>query len=206
MDRERDGALHGSRRQRTRCAASRRQLPVELLVQPVRQPGGAAVGVRHRERAGELYTCERQARDRCVARESRRQALRHDGLRQHLDQRTGAGLPRHAALVQGAHQLPLLSATRNEADVLFLESSQFRRCAGEEGTGMILGMTTFTAVHVVLSLIGILSGVVVLSGLLTANPMNGLTLLFLATTVVTSLTGFFLPIQGTMPEVDVRVQ
>jgi hypothetical protein len=37
---------------------------------------------------------------------------------------------------------------------------------------MILGMTTFTTVHVLLSLIGIVSGFVVLLGLLSANPMN----------------------------------
>src|SRR5205807_1527735 len=95
--------------------------------------------------------------------------------------------------------------TRNEADVLFLESSQFRRCAGEEGTGMILGMTTFTAVHVLLSLIGILSGLMVLLGLLTANPMNGLTLLFLATTVATSVTGFFFPFHGFTPALGVGI-
>src|SRR5437763_10887856 len=158
-----------------------------------------------RECARELLAREREIRDRGLCRESCRQALRHDGLRQHLDQRPGAGLPRHAALVQGAHQLPLLSATRNEADVLFLESSQFRRCAGEEGAGMILGMTTFTAVHVLLSLIGILSGLMVLLGLLTANPMNGLTLLFLATTVATSVTGFFFLFHGFTPALGVGI-
>src|SRR5204862_7102573 len=97
------------------------------------------------------------------------------------------------------------SATRNEANVLFLESNPFRRCAGEEGTGMILGITAFTAVYVLLSLIGILSGLVVLLGLLTANPMTGLTLLFLATTVATSLTGFFFPFQGFTPALGVGV-
>jgi hypothetical protein len=40
---------------------------------------------------------------------------------------------------------------------------------------MILGITTFTAVHMLLSLIGILSGLVILLGLLTADPMNGWT-------------------------------
>jgi hypothetical protein len=58
---------------------------------------------------------------------------------------------------------------------------------------MILGMTTFTAVHALLSLIGILSGLVVLFGQLTAKPMNTRTLLFLATTLATSATGFFFP-------------
>jgi hypothetical protein len=47
-------------------------------------------------------------------------------------------------------------------------------------------MDTFTVVHVVLSLIGILSGLVVLCGLLTAKRMSGWTMLFLVTTVATS--------------------
>ena len=38
----------------------------------------------------------------------RQQALRSDGIRQHLDQRPRAGLPRHAALVQDARELPVL--------------------------------------------------------------------------------------------------
>jgi hypothetical protein len=70
---------------------------------------------------------------------------------------------------------------------------------------MILGMTTFTAIHVLLSLIGVLSGVVILFGLLTANPMNGWTLLFLATTLATSLTGFFFPFHGFTPALGVGI-
>ncbi|MGP8033560.1 MAG: hypothetical protein ACLPQ6_05380 [Steroidobacteraceae bacterium] len=68
---------------------------------------------------------------------------------------------------------------------------------------MILGMTTFTAVHVLLSLIGVLSGLVILFGLLSANPMNGWTLLFLATTLATSVTGFFFPFHGFTPALGV---
>jgi hypothetical protein len=58
---------------------------------------------------------------------------------------------------------------------------------------MILGMSTsaFTVMHVVLSLIGILSGIVVLFGMLSANRLTGWTALFLASTVLTSVTGFF---------------
>ena len=47
---------------------------------------------------------------------------------------------------------------------------------------MILGMTTFTFVHVVLSLIGILSGLVVVFGLLGGKRLDGWTALFLVTT------------------------
>jgi hypothetical protein len=60
---------------------------------------------------------------------------------------------------------------------------------------MILGMSasTFTVVHVVLSLIGIVSGIIVVVGMFGANRLTGWTALFLATTVLTSVTGFFFP-------------
>ena len=45
-------------------------------------------------------------------------------------------------------------------------------------------------IHVVLSLIGIVSGFVVLYGLLVGRPLGGWTALFLATTILTSITGF----------------
>ena len=48
-------------------------------------------------------------------------------------------------------------------------------------------------IHVVLSLVGIASGVVVAYGLLTGKPFGAWTALFLATTVLTSVTGFPLP-------------
>ena len=56
---------------------------------------------------------------------------------------------------------------------------------------MILGMSTaaFTQFHVILSLIGIGSGLVVVLGMLAANRLPGLTAIFLATTVATSVTG-----------------
>lgn len=60
---------------------------------------------------------------------------------------------------------------------------------------MILGLSTstFTLVHVVLSLVAILSGLFVLVGMLAANRRPGWTLLFLATTIATSVSGFFFP-------------
>jgi hypothetical protein len=60
---------------------------------------------------------------------------------------------------------------------------------------MILGMTTetFTLLHVIVSLIGIVSGLVVVFGLLSGKRLNGLTLLFLITTALTSLSGFAFP-------------
>ena len=58
---------------------------------------------------------------------------------------------------------------------------------------------TFVQVHVVLSLIGIAAGLVVLYGLLTAQHLGGWTALFLATTILTSVTGFPLPPVGFDP-------
>jgi hypothetical protein len=57
---------------------------------------------------------------------------------------------------------------------------------------MILGMSlaTFTQFHVVLSLVGIASGLVVLYGLWHANRLPATTSIFLVTTVATSVTGF----------------
>ena len=60
---------------------------------------------------------------------------------------------------------------------------------------MILGMSvyTFTWVHVILSLVGIFSGIVVVSGMLRAARFKGWTMLFLVATILTSATGFFFP-------------
>jgi hypothetical protein len=64
-------------------------------------------------------------------------------------------------------------------------------------------LSTFTNIHVLLSLVGIASGLVVLFGLMTANAMRRWTLLFLATTLATSLTGFFFPFHGFTPALGV---
>jgi hypothetical protein len=49
---------------------------------------------------------------------------------------------------------------------------------------------TFLQIHVILSLIGIASGLVVLYGLLTGSPLVALTAIFLVTTILTGITGF----------------
>lgn len=66
---------------------------------------------------------------------------------------------------------------------------------------MILGLSipTFTLAHVVLSLVGILSGLLVLVGMLVAKPRPGWTLLFLATTIATSVSGFLFPFDSFGP-------
>ena len=60
-------------------------------------------------------------------------------------------------------------------------------------------MRTFTLLHVAISLLGIGSGLIVLFGLFEANRLNRWTALFLTTTVLTSVTGFFLPADRLLP-------
>jgi hypothetical protein len=64
---------------------------------------------------------------------------------------------------------------------------------------MIFGMTPLTFVHVALSLVGIVSGFVVLWGLLTARQLDDWTVLFLVSTVATSVTGFLFPFERLLP-------
>jgi hypothetical protein len=70
---------------------------------------------------------------------------------------------------------------------------------------MILGMTTFTFVHVAISLMGILSGLVVVFGLAASKRLDGWTALFLVTTVATSVTGFLFPYDGFTPGIGVGI-
>jgi uncharacterized membrane protein SirB2 len=66
---------------------------------------------------------------------------------------------------------------------------------------MILGMTisTFTLVHVLISLVGIGSGILVVYGLLAGKRFDGATAIFLLTTALTSVTGFLFPFERLLP-------
>ena len=66
---------------------------------------------------------------------------------------------------------------------------------------MILGMSTatFTALHVLISLVGIGSGLVVVFGFLSGNRLDRWTAVFLATTALTSITGFAFPFDRLLP-------
>ena len=66
---------------------------------------------------------------------------------------------------------------------------------------MILGMstTTYTFLHVLISLIGIGSGLVVMFGFITGKRLDNLTAVFLTTTVLTSVTGFGFPFDHLLP-------
>jgi len=66
---------------------------------------------------------------------------------------------------------------------------------------MIIGMSTatFTLLHVIISLIGIFTGLAVVAGLWSGKRLDTWTGLFLLTTVLTSITGFMFPVAGLDP-------
>lgn len=65
----------------------------------------------------------------------------------------------------------------------------------------VLGMSleTYTLMHVLISVVGIGSGLVVLFGLIAGKSLEGWTALFLATTVATSVTGYGFPFHQLLP-------
>ena len=70
---------------------------------------------------------------------------------------------------------------------------------------MFSNLSPFTKLHVVISLIGIVSGLVVMFGLLAEQKLNRWTALFLISTVATSVTGFFFPFHGVTPAIVVGI-
>ncbi|MBO4225834.1 hypothetical protein [Bradyrhizobium neotropicale] len=66
---------------------------------------------------------------------------------------------------------------------------------------MVLGMSlaTFTLVHVVISLVAIVAGLVVMFALLGSRETPGLTAIFLLFTILTSVTGFMFPFKELLP-------
>lgn len=70
---------------------------------------------------------------------------------------------------------------------------------------MILGMTPLTFFHVLLSLIGIFSGFIAVFGMIAGKRLDGWTALFLVTTALTSITGFFFPFHKVTPGIILGV-
>lgn len=66
---------------------------------------------------------------------------------------------------------------------------------------MILGMSTatYTFLHVLISLVGIGSGLIVMFGFLIGRQLSGMTAIFLITTVLTNVTGFGFPFDHLLP-------
>jgi hypothetical protein len=56
-----------------------------------------------------------------------------------------------------------------------------------------MSVATFVLVHVIISLIAIVAGLVVMFGMLGSRRMPGLTAIFLVFTILTSATGFVIP-------------
>jgi hypothetical protein len=70
---------------------------------------------------------------------------------------------------------------------------------------MIFGITTLTLIHTLLSLVGIIAGLVVVGGLIAGKPLDGWTGLFLVTTALTSITGFGFPFVALLPSHKVGI-
>ncbi len=64
---------------------------------------------------------------------------------------------------------------------------------------MIFNLATFTLLHTVLSVVGILAGLVVVGGLMAGVRYNGWIATYLATTILTNATGFGFPFVVLMP-------
>ncbi|HEV2155783.1 hypothetical protein [Bradyrhizobium sp.] len=60
-------------------------------------------------------------------------------------------------------------------------------------------LSALTPIHVAIGLIGIAAGFVAAAGLLSSTISRGWTILFLATTILTSLTGFLFPVASLLP-------
>ena len=64
---------------------------------------------------------------------------------------------------------------------------------------MLFGITTFTLIHTVLSLLGIFAGLVVAGGLVAGKRLDGWTGVYVVTTVLTNVTGFGFPFVTFLP-------
>jgi len=62
-----------------------------------------------------------------------------------------------------------------------------------------LSLSTFTIVHVIISLIAIITGFIAVFGMLTGDRMASWTTIFLGTTILTSVTGFGFPFDKVLP-------
>jgi len=63
----------------------------------------------------------------------------------------------------------------------------------------------YTVIHVLISLIGIFTGLIVLAGMLAGKRLDGWSKWFLTTTILTSMTGFFFPFHGFTPAIGLGI-
>jgi hypothetical protein len=64
---------------------------------------------------------------------------------------------------------------------------------------MGMGLATFTLLHVLISLVGIVAGLIAMIGWLKCDPLRIPTVVFLAATILTSVTGFLFPFTKLLP-------
>jgi hypothetical protein len=68
-----------------------------------------------------------------------------------------------------------------------------------------LSLSAFTTLHVVISLIAIVAGLVVMFGMFGPYHAGGLTGIFLLFTILTSVTGFMFPFNGVTPGILIGI-
>jgi len=68
-----------------------------------------------------------------------------------------------------------------------------------------LSLSAFTNLHVVISLIAIVAGLIVMFGMVGPYHSGGLTAIFLLFTILTSVTGFMFPFDGITPGIVIGI-
>lgn len=98
--------------------------------------------------------------------------------------------------------MPTTEAPAKDTHVPIPISAEKKPIAPAQG-GPIL--RAYTALHVAISLVAIITGLAVLGGMLAAYAMPTWTAVFLWTTIATSVTGFFFPYTGFKPSYAVGI-
>ena len=70
---------------------------------------------------------------------------------------------------------------------------------------MFFASVTYVIIHTLISLVGIVTGLIVLAGMLKGGRLPPLTDVFLGLTLATSVTGFFFPFHGVTPAIVVGI-
>jgi hypothetical protein len=68
-----------------------------------------------------------------------------------------------------------------------------------------LGLSAFTTLHVIISLIAIVAGLIVMFGMVGPYHSGGLAAIFLLFTILTSVTGFMFPFNGVTPGILIGI-
>jgi YD repeat-containing protein len=135
--------------------------------------------------------CDREGTS--LSSDPRRGVRRRSGGRSDQDQICHVSDAKNGADVISNRTTPAAKSASRIARTLFRSPASK---ALKENT---LILTAFTIFHVLVSLIGIASGLVVMLGLLTSRRLDSWTAWFLVTTVATSATGFLFPVEHFMP-------